>query len=269
MVSVIILTKNEEKDLLGCLESLEWCSDIHVVDSVSSDQTEKIARQRVKSFLINPFISFAHQRNWAIDNCATRNEWILFLDADERSTPAFKEAILFAIQSARNEVAGFYCCWKMMIGRKWLKRCDNFPKWQLRLFRKSRVRFVDFGHGQKEGLIDGKLDYVLEPYLHYFISKGWGDWEKRHRTYACKEARERLKKSVDYRNLFSRHSSQRNPLIKILVARIPLWPWLRFVFTFVFNFGFLEGREGLDYCLRLVWYEKQIQFEVNKNKFTI
>src|SRR6516225_1637227 len=50
-----------------------------------------------------------------------------------------------------------YCCWMMMLENTWLKRSDNFPKWQFRLLRKGMAEFRDFGHGQKENIISGRI----------------------------------------------------------------------------------------------------------------
>ncbi len=103
---------------------------------------------------------FGHQRNFALDNLSFKYEWILFLDADERSTDKFKGAALDSIAKAKEDVAGFYCCWKMMLENTWLKRSDNFPKWQFRLLRKGMAEFKDFGHGQKESIIKGRAEYI-------------------------------------------------------------------------------------------------------------
>lgn len=259
MLSILILTKNEEQDLPGCLESVAWCSDIHVIDSGSSDRTQKIAEKHGATVVENPFESFGKQRNWALDHCETRNDWILFLDADERSTPQFETALIPAIRDAPDEVAGFYCCWKMMLGDTWLKRSDNFPKWQFRLLRKGRARFTDFGHGQKEGEIDGEIAYLSEPYLHYAFSSGWDAWEVRHRKYAMQEAIARKSHKLQLGDLFSTHSSKRNPAIKLLVGRLPGWPMFRFCYSYFLKGGFLEGNAGFTYCKKMMWYEAEIQ----------
>jgi len=266
MVSVVILTKNEEQDLPACLESLSWCDDVHVLDSGSSDRTVEIAQSYGARLSTNAFKSFGQQRNWAIDHCAIKNEWILFLDADERSTPEFERAVRSAIGSAAPEVAGFYCCWKMMLGERWLKRSDNFPKWQFRLFRKGRARFIDVGHGQKEGEVDGRIEYLREPYLHYSFTRGWTVWEERHRKYARQEAEERVGKSFHVADLLSSHGSKRNPAIKLLVGNLPGWPQFRFFYSYVLRGGWLEGNEGLTYCRKIMWYEQQTQREMNRLK---
>jgi len=259
MISILILTKNEEQDLPGCLDSVSWCDDVHVIDSGSTDRTREIATSRGAMVVENPFESFGTQRNWAIDHCEIRNNWILFLDADERSTPAFKAAVLPAVEMAPDRVAGFYCCWKMMLGDVWLKRSDNFPKWQFRLFRKGRARFTDFGHGQKEGAVDGDLAYLREPYLHYAFSRGWDVWEARHRKYAQQEAIARRSHTFRFQDLISPHGSKRNPAFKLIVGSLPGWPLFRFLYSYVFKRGFLEGSAGYTYCKKMMWYEREIQ----------
>jgi glycosyltransferase involved in cell wall biosynthesis len=266
MVSAIILTKNEAQDLPGCLESIRWIDDRIVLDSGSTDETLVIAEQNGARVFTNPFKSFGDQRNWALDHCETKHDWILFLDADEHSTGAFRDALLRRIQSAPSDVAGFYCCWKMMYRGVWLKRCDSFPKWQLRLLRKGRVRFIDFGHGQKEGAVEGRLDYLREPYLHFGLGKGIGHWQERHNRYAEQEAAARVQEPIVWKNIFSSNGSIRNRALKPLVSRLPGWPLLRFAWPYFFRLGFLEGRSGFEYCRNLAYYEWLIQAKMKKNR---
>ena len=264
-VSTIILTKNAARDLPACVASLSWCDDLHVVDSGSSDDTVGIAINGGAHVLSNPFVSFGQQRNWAIDHCNIVHPWILFLDADERSTPEFANALKVALDQAGVGVAGFYCCWKTMLGNRWLRRSDNFPKWQFRLFRKGRARFIDVGHGQKEGEVSGSIDYLREPYLHDAFSMGWPLWEEKHRKYARLEALERMSGGgPSPGDLFSRHGSKRNVAIKRLVGNLPGWPQFRFFYSYMLKGGWMEGKEGLEYCRRMMWYEAWIQSEIKE-----
>src|SRR3954462_3168895 len=265
MISAIILTKNEAQNLPDCLKSIESIDDRIVVDSSSADETIAIAEKNGARVYTNFFKSFGEQRNWALDNCAPKYDWILFIDADERSTPAFQDAVTAAIQRAPDDVAGFYGCWKLMFKGVWLKRCDSFPKWQLRVVRKGCVRFVDFGHGQKEGVVDGRLDYIREPYLHLPANKGLDDWVERHNRYAEQEAAARRLEPIVWKNIFSANGSTRNRAVKPLVSRIPGWPLLRFVWPYIFRLGFLEGRPGFSYCLHLARYERLIQVKMKEH----
>ncbi len=263
-ISVIILTLNEERDLPGCLESLTWCDDVHVLDSGSTDRTAELATAAGATVAVNPFQSFGQQRNWALDHCPLKHGWVLFLDADERVTPAMLAELTEKTAHAPDTIAGYYCCWALMLGERWLKRADNFPKWQFRLLRRGRARFTDFGHGQKEDQVEGEIGYIKEPYLHYAFGGGWEVWQKRHRKYAKQEAAARLASDVPLSRIFSRHASQRNPAIKRLVSRLPGWPLFRFSYTYVLRGGFLEGREAWEYCRRLAWYEALIQHEMRQ-----
>ena len=263
-VSTVILTRNEEQDLPVLLQSLDWCKDIHVVDDRSSDSTLAVARASGAHCYSQPFHSFGTQRNWALEHCDIQNSWVLFLDADEVSTPSFVAAVAKSLEEAPSETAGFYCCWKLILDGIWLRRCDGFPKWQLRLVRRGRATFTDAGHGQKEGNIEGRLDYISEPYLHYAFSKGWTAWFDRHNRYSSQEARSRIQTRVSLRDIISSNPSTRNKALKPLVSRLPGWPGLRFLCDYVFRLGFTEGRAGLVYCLNMAIYEYLIRLKMRE-----
>lgn len=264
MISVIILTKNEEADLPGCLNSLTWTDDIHILDSFSTDNTCQIAKQHGAKVTANAFESFGKQRNYALENIAVKYNWILFLDADEVCTPQFANEILLATDNAQDDTAGFYCCWKMMLQDIWLKKCDNFPKWQLRLLRKGRITYKDFGHGQKEDMVNGQALYIKEPYIHFGFSKGWSHWIERHNRYSTLEAIARLDIRPPFKNIFSKHGSTRNPALKSWLVKIPGWPLLRFMYTYIFGLGFTEGLPGLTYCINLSFYEHMIMIKTRE-----
>jgi len=266
MISIIILTRNEQLDLPRCLASLQWCDDLHVVDSGSTDETVAIARRHGAQVYENPFSSFGVQRNWSLDNCRLKHPWILFLDADEVASGEFAEAIRKAVSQAAETTAGFYCCWKWIYDGRWLKRCDSFPKWQFRLMRKGRARFTDFGHGQKESHVRGTIDYLRVPYDHYGLSKGIGPWLDRHNRYATLEAAVRLDTPIDWRGVFSAHGSDRNKALKPIVSRVPGWPFMRFCITYFCCLGFLEGRPGFVYAANLAYYEFLIRIKMREEQ---
>lgn len=266
MISVIILTKNEEVDLPSCLSSLGSFDDIHILDSLSTDKTVEISREYGAKVWTHPFESFGKQRNYALDNLNIKHNWILFLDADEQVTYEFTQAVSDAVEKSLEDAAGFYCCWKMILQGRWLKYSDNFPKWQFRLMRKGRARFTDFGHGQKEDLVQGKIGYIKEPYFHYGFSKGWSQWLDRHNKYSTLEAVARLHHCPPLKNIINRNGSVRNPALKSFLSRIPGWPALRFLQAYFLNLGFLEGNPGLVYCLNMAYYEFLIQIKMKEAK---
>ena len=262
MISVIVLTKNEENDLPSCMNALRWCDDLHVVDSGSTDKTVLIAREQGAILYTNSFISFAQQRNWALEHCDLQHEWVLFLDADEHSTDTFLACIKNEIQKATLDVAGFYCCGKTILNNRWLRKSDNFPKWQFRLMRQGRSKFIDVGHGQKEGIIEGSIGYISEPYLHFAFSHGFDAWTAKHLGYAVRDAKAIYDAPLAIRFLYSRHGSKRNTAYKNLCRRMPGWPLVRFIYSYVLLGGFTEGQEGLIYCRKMLWYERQVRSQL-------
>ena len=263
-ITAIILTKDEENDLPRCLRSLAGFCDLLVVDSGSRDRTRQVAMEEGATVLEHPFESFGRQRNWALDQNPFSNEWLLFLDADEVATPAFQETLRRAVDEAKADVAGFYCCWRLMLDDVWLKRADNFPKWQLRVLRKGRAGFVDVAHGQKEGEVNGRLEFLREPYLHYAFSKGWTAWVERHNRYSTQEAGDRAYAKISLHDAFVANPSRRNTALKRLTSRIPGWPLLRFFHTYMLRGGFLDGGAGLRYCTMVAYYEFLIQLKMRE-----
>src|ERR1700712_295872 len=106
MISVLILTKNEQQDLPGCLASVAWCDDIHVFDSFSTDATVEIARQAGAHVKQRVFDDYAAHRNASLSG-AFKYGWVLILDADERATPELSREMREAVKVVASEVSGF------------------------------------------------------------------------------------------------------------------------------------------------------------------
>lgn len=103
-LSALIIAKDEERDLPGCLESLEGLADeiVVVVDSASRDNTEDIARRAGAKVLLRAFDHYAGQRQQALESCT--KHWVLWIDCDERITPELKSAILLELRAPRVHV---------------------------------------------------------------------------------------------------------------------------------------------------------------------
>ena len=251
-LTAIILTYNEADNIGDCLRSLDWVDDVIVIDSFSKDGTVDEARRvrpDVRVFT-NPFEDFGQQRNWAIDNSHPRHDWILFLDADERSTDAYAAAVREAVTNPGEHV-GYYMCYRNMFLGRWIKRSTLYPSWQLRLFKRGRLRFRKEGHGQRE-VTDGPLTYIREPYDHYGFSKGIADWIARHNHYSTNEVEliHRLRQEpLRLGDLVSRDPVVRRRSMKRIAARLGFRPLARFTYLYVLRGGFLDGRAGLLFCL--------------------
>jgi glycosyltransferase involved in cell wall biosynthesis len=266
LIAAIILTLNEADDLPKCLDSLDWTDQKFVLDSGSTDDTCEIASSMGAIVYKNEFKGFGQQRCWAIDNIPVKSNWILFIDADEVCTPKFASAVLDAIRNSKDDTAGFYCCWKLMLYGKWLKFSDSFPRWQFRILKKGKARYRDAGHAMKESDVQGKLEYIKEPYLHYAFSKGWTFWFNRHNKYSTLEAKERLQANFKPQDMLSKDQSIRKEAIKQYMPKIPGWPILRFIHSFFFKGGIFEGIPGLLYSVNISIYEYMIQLKMLESK---
>ena len=257
MISILILTKNEEKDLPGCLDSVAWSDDIHVFDSLSTDRTAEIARSRGVHFTQRPFDTYAAQRNAALETLPFRYEWIFLPDADERPTPALIEEMKRAAASAPAEVAGFRVRRRDFMDGTWLKHAQLSP-YYIRLVRNRRARYVREVNEILE--VDGGIG-ELHSYLDHFpFSKGLSWWISRHNVYSTMEAqivasragqdRASLRTALFEKDFHVRRASQ-----KALFYRLPGRPLIKWLYMMFARGAIFDGRAGWTYAMLQTIYE--------------
>ena len=185
-ISVLVLTKNEQQDLPGCLESVAWCDDIHVYDSVSTDDTVAIAEKFGATVTLRPFDNWAAHQNWGLHNIKFKHDWVFYIDADERMTPELVEFVQAAVVNAGDNVA-FRIQRRDFFMATWLKHVQSSP-YYMRLFRPEKMRYerlvnpISIAYGPV-GQVKGYLD-------HFPFSKGIGQWVERHNSYSRFEAQQ-------------------------------------------------------------------------------
>jgi glycosyltransferase involved in cell wall biosynthesis len=268
-VSVLIPVKNEKNNIVECLRSVCWADEIVVVDSGSSDGTAEIAASlgaRVVQFTYRP--GGLKKKNWALQNCSFRNDWILILDADERITPDLAKEINSAILNA-GDCAGYYINRRFYFLDRWIRHAGYFPSWNLRLFRNGmgEYEFVPdhaAGTGDNEVhehmIVRGSTRALTEPMDHYaypdvysFIEKHnrYSNWE------ACNvEAAQPLKGDCSADGINASINQRRT--LKRLAQALPFPHWLRFFYHFFYRLGFLDGIAGYYFCHLLAEYQFQI-----------
>lgn len=256
--SIVILTLNEEDNIGPCIESCAWCDDVHVLDSGSTDRTQEIARSAGATVHENPFESFGAQRNWAIDNIPLANDWVFHLDADERFLKPLVDEVA-SLLAEDPEEAGYYVPSKLMFMGRWLKRTGGYPTYQMRLFHKARMRFQDYGHGQRE-FTEGSIGTLREPYLHFNFSKGLDEWFDKHNRYSAAEARQAIEEANipigrALRSLAAGDAVGRRRAMKALAYRLPARSLLWMIYLMIFRLGFLDGRAGYNYTRLRAIYE--------------
>jgi glycosyltransferase involved in cell wall biosynthesis len=287
MLSVLILTFNEEHDLPGCLASLSWCDDIVVYDSYSTDLTQHIAEASGARFIQrpdqDPSISFggneALHRTWGIRNIPFNHPWLLVLDADERLSPnALHEidSVFNNLQSQRGDLTSpgpvaFQLRRRDFFQGRHLKHVQSTP-WYIRLFRPAFVHYERLVNPVT--VVDGSVA-SLQCYIdHYPFSKGLSHWIARHNTYSTLEAIQ-LCSDGSYSQqaslvgaLFSPYFHQRRAQQKQLFMRLRARPLLKFLWLYLLKRGFLDGAQGFTYALLQCIYEYFIVLKVRELKQT-
>ena len=258
-VSVLILTRDEERNLPRCLDALEWCDDVLVLDSGSRDATREIAAAAGARVIERPFDCFAGQRNFGLEEGGLRHEWVLHLDADEVVTPGFRRALETLEPPA--SLDGYLVPSKMMLFGRWLRHAGQYPSYQVRLARRT-LRFRQVGHGQREDAAPERIGVFPEPYLHHSFSHGMHHWLARHVRYAGDEAGLLAQGSAgaagERQGLPA--AARRRRALKELAGRLPLWlrPAARFCHVYLLRQGFRDGRAGLAYAVMMATYEGMI-----------
>jgi len=274
MISILILTKNEEVALPGCLESVAWSDDVHVYDSGSTDRTAAIAAAAGAHFTLSPNAhnaapfgnDEAELRNRAIKTLPFKYPWVLYVDADERPTEDLVDAALAAVAKGGENV-GYRLQRRDFFMNTWLKHVQ-VTSFYLRLFQHAKVHFERSIHSAcvPEGPIS-----TLPGYLDHFpFSKGIAQWLSRHNDYSTLEARHIVAsraskvnfsfwKAFTAKDIYERRFHQ-----KEIFYRIPGRPLLKFLMLYIAKRGFMDGRAGFTYSILICIYEYMIMLKTSE-----
>jgi glycosyltransferase involved in cell wall biosynthesis len=261
MVSVLILTRDEQRDLPGCLASVSWSDDIHVFDSQSTDATTEIARAAGAHIHTRAFDDYATHRNAALANVPFKHPWVFLLDADERPTPELSREIQQVAQqlafAAQPETAAFRVRRRDHLFGTWLKHAQLSP-FYIRLVRPERAHYTRAINEVLE--IDGSVGSLSYPLDHYPFSKGIAKWVEKHNLYSTMEA-----------ELIVRNQGLQNPSLltalrhpdfhtrrlhqKAIFYRLPGRPFLKWLYMVLGRGAILDGAAGLTYATLQAFYE--------------
>ncbi len=264
-ISVLILTLNEEDNLPRCLASLDWCDDVVVLDSGSTDRTCAIAEERSARVFERPFDDYASQRNHGLEKIDYRHEWLLMVDADEEVPADLVQEMRKAVERAASEVTLFRMRRKDYFLGRWIRRSSGYPTWFGRLARLGRVRVERTIN--EEYVTDGKVELLQTHLNHYPFNKGFHAWFEKHNRYSTMEGElleARQAERHPLSDLLHRDPTLRRKWIKSLVYRLPGRPLLMFFALYVVRGGFLDGRAGLTFCLLRSFYEFMIDCKAHE-----
>lgn len=257
-VSVIIATKNEERNLPACLAALKNFDEIIVVDSGSTDRTTEIARKG--GAVVNPFQwnnGYPKKRQWCLDHVPTRHNWIFFVDADEVLTPQLVDEIRqLPFNCAGYFVRGRYI-WNGTVLRHGLKN-NKLVLLDRHKFKFPVVDDLDLpGMGEMEGhyqpvlRTDGMIGQ-LHCELNHNAAESEAEWLARHQRYAAWE------RGMNARNAWPDDPVRWRQVLKKAFRRLPARGMIAFLHSYILKRGILDGRAGLDFARKRATYYRMI-----------
>jgi len=233
MISAVILTKNEEKNIKKCLESLTWCDEKIVIDDFSEDKTVEIAKKmgaKVHAHKLNN--DFSEQRNFGL--ATAQGDWVLFVDADEEVSQALWFEIMAVTNDPKNFYVGFYIKRKDFMWGRELKFGEAGSLKLLRLAKKEAGSWT--GKVHETWRIKGNTLLLQNAILHY----------------PHQSVREFLEEINYYSSLRARELHKKK--IKAGWLAIILYPKAKFIVNYFFKGGFLDGLPGLVFALMMSFH---------------
>lgn len=191
-LSVVVLTKNEERNIRDCLEKVKWADEIVIIDDLSGDRTLDIAGEFTDKIFKNKMEGFGPQRNFGIDKSG--GDWIYFVDADDRVTPELRDEILAVIRDPKYNAYKIYQ--KSNYLGKWITHCGWYSA-AMKLVKKNKARFTSDKAVEKP-VAEGEIGYLANPVLHM----GYPDIATHIRKislYSRYEAEEIAKKGIEFK----------------------------------------------------------------------
>ncbi len=270
-VTAIILTKNEEINLLDCINSIKsFVKRIVVVDSFSCDKTKQIATDNGADFYENKFVNYATQFNWAIDNTGITTKWTLRIDADERLTPELCNELSILIEKHHNDdVNGIVMeAWLFFMGKKIKHGCHN--KRKIMLFKTGIGRIENRKMDEHTILCSGTSAKTKNRFIHYDF-KNMTHWINKMNWYATREMQDYFdfkngkKQAIDGDKTISKTRRKKFGFY----YKLPLFfrCWLLFFYYYIFRLGFLDGKSGFVYhWMYHRWYRTLVDSKILEQK---
>jgi len=190
-LSAVILTHNERRHVAECIASLRWADEIVVFDSFSDDDTVTLAQAAGARVLQHRFVNFAQQRDAALEQVVA--EWIFFVDADERATPALAKEVRRVI-AERPETGWWVPRRNYIVGRE-IRHAGWYPDYQLRLLCRGKARYDPTHEVHETVLLDGTAGYLQNPFIHYNYD-AWGQFMAKQRRYLKLDAAMQVRQGV-------------------------------------------------------------------------
>lgn len=221
-LSVIIITKNEAKNIQACLESVKWANEIIVLDSGSTDDTVALCKAYTSKIFQTDWPGYGKQKNRALDLATC--QWVLSIDADEIVTPELQHDIQQLLQALPQHAA-----YSILRISKYCRKYLRYGDWRndncVRLFKKNCARFKDVAV-HEDLIVEGSVGQLNAILLHNSFDN----------------LEQVLSKVNEYSTLGAQMYLERQKTSSLSKAILRgFWTFLR---SYIFKLGFLDGREG-------------------------
>ncbi|AZI56190.1 glycosyltransferase family 2 protein [Epilithonimonas vandammei] len=227
-ITGLIITYNEEKNIREVLGCFDFCDEIIIVDSYSTDKTLEIAKEFSNVKIIqNKFEDFTKQRNLALENA--NNDWILFLDGDERITPPLRKEIIETVKKADAKDA-YYFYRKFFFENRPINYSGTQNDKNFRLFRKSKAKYIVDKKVHETLEVNGTIGVLKNKLLHYSVSD-YESYKQKMLRYGKLKGIELAEKGKKY-NTITQFSKT----------------FFNFFKTYILKLGILDGEKGLELC---------------------
>lgn len=260
-ITVIIPVRNEEKNIRECLESVQFCDQVLVIDSGSTDQTEAICNELGAEFVRFDYKGgWPKKRQWAMENLDIKNPWTLLLDADERITDVLQKEMI-DISLSDTKISGYFLTLNLVFLGKVLKHGANGLQ-KMSFFKTGKgnyeMRLEDQDSSMADMeihehvIVEGETSYCKNYVIHHnyntmdrYIDKHneYSNWES---VIYFKHFYENDNVAKTEENLGKQAKFRRK--IKYLFFKMPFTPLLYFMHLYIFKLGFLDGKQGFIYC---------------------
>lgn len=228
-LSVVIITLNEESNLVRCIGSLPKGCEVIVVDSNSTDKTLHVARTLGARVECREFTNYAEQKNYAC-SLAT-NDWVLSLDADEVLSPDLRDSILQTL-TPESRFKGYKLNRRLVFQGRTLRfgKSSDTP---IRLFRRTSTKFTGSIH-EKLDLKADEISLFPSGYLSHYSYTNLEDYFVRFNRYT---------------GLISENQAQKSPSFRFYL-NLYFRFWFEFLNRYFLRLGCLDGYPG--YCYALI-----------------
>jgi glycosyltransferase involved in cell wall biosynthesis len=260
-IDIMIPTYNEADHIAQTVANARELGDVYVLDSISTDGTQQLARDAGATVVERAFTNYSDQKNWGLDHLPFTGDWIFILDADERLMPALRTEIRAKL-AHNSRIHGYYVNRVVIFMGKPIRHGGLYPSWNLRLFRRGMARYEE--RAVHEHMVcNGPTDYLHAEMLH-LRRESLSRYLEKHIRYAELESQEWVKwrkgesRMESPTSLFKDVLALRQWVRRNIWPRLPGRPLWRFIYMFFFRFGFMDGLPGWHLARLMACYEYMI-----------